>query len=281
MLKSVYVYIKMVFHVLCWRKNLCPDKANFLPCQRQNNEHLARATLYTVLYLYLQWINNICSSIKWFCCVDISNISLSKVLFSFFFPYIYYYIQPNSTCGITKYYINSGGCEDSVVGNSTLETLSGKRTQTTLELSSFTNFSVTSEDQNNNIMCQSFSENFTIHIDCIFTQLCLFHITAELNDFSITATQNESVENMSYSVVFLSTHDISIQNFSDQGIREFCFINSTNFTKAVKFECNNISYNDFYEVEFNGLISLSTDTFPLKFMVTFGTEQVPPISTPG
>ena len=89
------------------------------------------------------------------------------------------------------------------------------------------------------------------------------------------------MENMSYSVVFLCTHDISIQNFSGQGIREFCFINSTNFTKAVKFECNNISYNDFYEVEFNGLISLSTDTFPLKFMVTFGTEQVPPTSTAG
>ena len=104
-----------------------------------------------------------------FFCVDVSNIPLSKFS-SPFFPYIYYYMQPNSTCGISKYYINSGGCEDSVIGNSTLETLSGERTQTTLELSSFTNFSVTFEDQNNNIMCQSFSENFTIYNYCIFTQ---------------------------------------------------------------------------------------------------------------
>ena len=77
-------------------------------------------------------------------------------------------MQPNSTCGISKYYINSGDCDDSLVGNSTLETLSGEGTRATLELSSFTNFSVTSEDQNSNIMCQSFSENFTTRIDCFF-----------------------------------------------------------------------------------------------------------------
>ena len=73
-------------------------------------------------------------------------------------------MQPNSTCGMSKYYISSSVCEDSVIGNSTLETLSGEHTQAMIELISFTNFSVTSEDKNNNIMCQSFSENIRIQI---------------------------------------------------------------------------------------------------------------------
>ena len=69
--------------------------------------------------------------------------------------------KPNSTCGISNYYINSGGCQDSVTGNSTaVQILSGNTTQVILDLSSFimTKFSVTSEDQNNIIMCQPFSK---------------------------------------------------------------------------------------------------------------------------
>ena len=68
--------------------------------------------------------------------------------------------KPNSTCGISSYYINSGGCQDSVTGNSTtMQILTGDTTQVIPDhLSSLTNFSVISEDQDSNTMCQSFSE---------------------------------------------------------------------------------------------------------------------------
>ena len=66
----------------------------------------------------------------------------------------------NSTCGISNYYINSGGCHDSVTENSTTaQILTGDTTQVIPDhLSSLTNFSVTSEDHNNNTMCQPLSE---------------------------------------------------------------------------------------------------------------------------
>ena len=77
---------------------------------------------------------------------------------------------------------------------------------------------------------------------------------------------------MLYSVVFNFTHDVLIEMISSQGNTESCFINSTLFTNFVKFECTDINFDNFYEVEFNGQINLSNGTFPLKFIVTFGTE---------
>ena len=71
--------------------------------------------------------------------------------------YIFVDAKPNSTCGISNYYINPGGCENSVTGNSAT-ILTGDSKQVIRDLSSLTNFSVTSEDQYSNTFCQSFSE---------------------------------------------------------------------------------------------------------------------------
>ena len=84
---------------------------------------------------------------------------------------------------------------------------------------------------------------------------------------------DETTESTYYSVVFTFTHDVIVERFSSQGITESCFINSTLFTRVVKFECASINYDNFYEVEFKGLINLSNGTFPLQFIVTFGTEH--------
>ena len=98
-------------------------------------------------------------------------------------------------------------------------------------------------------------------------------ITTGIDDFSITTTFNESVEKMTYSAIFNFTHDVVIDAFGGQRITDNCFLNTALSKKAVKFQCMNIDYNNFYVVEFNGTITLSTNTFPLNFIITFGKEQ--------
>ena len=116
---------------------------------------------------------------------------------------------------------------------------------------------------------------------CILACYCLSFINTVLDDFSVSATFNESVENMTYSTLFTFTHDVVIDTFGGQGITDNCFLNTTLFSKASKFECTNINYDNFYVVEFNATITLSNEAFPLQFSITFGTEQQVEILTAG
>ena len=101
-----------------------------------------------------------------------------------------------------------------------------------------------------------------------------------IDEFSITML-NTSMGNTTYSTMFNFTHDVMIDKFVSNENTVSCFLNSTLSTKAVKFECTDINYDNFYMVEFNGMINLSNDTFPIIFVITFGTEQELPIPTTG
>ena len=127
--------------------------------------------------LVFECTDNIYTVISRNVCTDVADILLvTDILLHIYFLILY--MQPNSTCGISKYYINSGVCKDSATGSSTQQTLTGNTMLVIRNLSSLTTFSVTSEDQNNNTMCQSFSEKFRIHMIYLHNIVCLISLQA-------------------------------------------------------------------------------------------------------
>ena len=91
--------------------------------------------------------------------------------------------QNRTDCEIREFSALSGNCnDDNDIGNSILKVWTGSTTLGKIELNSFTNISIKSEDQNNNTLCQTFSKE----MKDVLCDMCLLYLSLKLTQILMT-----------------------------------------------------------------------------------------------